>query len=233
MQTIGKIIRIITLTVIAGLVFGNNTILFAVTPLGGAELENGCQVYADKASKYATEWEQLQCQKKLNIAPQIFTSEGKYHYNRCKNTIGTAIASDIKSMEDFLVSCRGPVGTTGTTPAKPENPPITPRFDNTLIESKKEIGDVWDIVVINSADLGRSEHSYRIATLNGKFKAVNMRNGGPEFSGQLNGSVFEAVMTDGTGYWANFIGHRSSPNRIEGTGWDSRGQGFSFSMDRR
>jgi len=57
------------------------------------------------------EREQLQCQKKLNIVPQIFTSEGNYHYNRCNNIVGTAIAADLQAMEDFLLSCRGPVGT--------------------------------------------------------------------------------------------------------------------------
>jgi len=40
-------------------------------------------------------------------------------------------------------------------------------------------------------------------------------------------------MTDRTGYQANFIGHRSSPSRIEGTGCDNRGRSFSFSMTRR
>jgi hypothetical protein len=94
-------------------------------------------------------------------------------------------------------------------------------------------GDLWNVLVINSADLGRSEHTCRIASLNGRFTARNARSGGPDFSGQANGSVFKAIMTDQTGYQANFVGHLSSPSRIEGTGCDNRGRSFSFSMTRR
>ena len=234
MQTIGKFIRLLAFLAIVGWGLGNATDLFAVTPLSGAELENGCQAYADKAVKYANEWEQFQCQKKLNVAPQLCTTDRNYHYNRCKNTVGTAIAADLQVLEKWLESCGVPTGGPGNPPGKPANPPvITPRWENPPIETKNATGDVWDIIVINSADLGRSEHAYRISTLNGRFTAQNMRSGGPEFSGQLNGSVFEALMTDRTGYWANFVGHMSSPKRIEGTGCDSRGQSFSFSMDRR
>jgi hypothetical protein len=234
MQTIGKFIRFLAFLAIVGWGFGNATDLFAQAALGGAALENGCQAYANKAVKYANEWEQLQCQKKLNVAPQLFTTEKNYHYNRCKNSVGTTIAADLQSMENELKPCRGVSGRPVNPPGKPENPPaIMPPRDNPPIETRNTTGDVWDIVVINSSDLGRSEHSYRISTLNGRFTAQNTRSGGPEFSGQANGSVFEAVMTDHSGYWANFVGHLSSPKRIEGTGCDNRGQSFSFSMDRR
>ena len=219
---------------IVGWGFGNATELFAVTPLGGAELENGCQAYADKAVKYANEWEQFQCQKKLNVAPQLCTTDRKYHYSRCKDTVGTTITADLQAMENWMESCGGLAGRPENPPGKTKTPPVNiPPRENPPIETKNTTLDVWDIVVINSADLGRSEHTYRISTVNGPFKAQNTRIGGPEFSGQLNGSVFEAVMTDSPGYWANFIGHMSSPKRIEGTGCDSHGQSFSFSMDRR
>ena len=87
--------------------------------------------------------------------------------------------------------------------------------------------------MINSADLGRSRHTFRIPSLNGLFTAQNARSGGPDFSGQANGSTFEGVMTDRTGYRATLIGRRVSPTRIEGTGCDNRGRSYSFTMIRR
>lgn len=234
MQTIGKFIRPLALLAIVGWGSGCAHRLFAQTALGGAELENACQVYADKAVKLAIEWEQLQCQKKLNVAPQLFTTDRNYHYSRCKNSVGTTIAADLQSMENELKPCRGASGTPGNPPGKPEKPPVNrPRRDNPPIETRNPTGDQWDILVINSADLARSDHSYRIPTLNGVFTAQNVLSGGPDFSGQVNGSVFEAVMTDRSGYRATFIGHLSGPGRIEGTGCDNRGRSFSFSMNRR
>ena len=68
MQTSGKFISLLAFWAVIGWSFGNATNLYAVTPLGGAALENGCQAYADKAVSYAKEWEQFQCQKKLSVA---------------------------------------------------------------------------------------------------------------------------------------------------------------------
>lgn len=234
MQTIGRFIRLLALLVIVGWVSGNAPDLIAQTALSGADLENACQVYADKAVKLANEWEQLQCQKKLNVAPQLFTTDRNYQYGRCKNSVGTTIAADLQSMEDELKPCRGASGKPGNPPGKPENPPVNiPRRDNPPVEPVNPTGDLWDIVVINSADLARSEHSYRMPIPNGRFAGQNARPGGPDFSGQVNGSVFEAVMTDRSGYRATFIGHLSAPGRIEGTGCDNRGRSFSFLMNRR
>jgi hypothetical protein len=234
MQTTGKFIRLLVLLAIVGWVPGNAPALFTQTALSGAELENACQVYADKAVKYGKEWEQLQCQKKLNVAKQLFTTDRNYYYTRCKNSVGTTMAADLESMENDLKLCRGVSGIPGNPPEKPENPPvITPGRDNPPTETGNTTGDLWDIVVINSADLARSEHTYRIPTLDGLFTARNTLFGGPDFSGRVNGSVFEAVMTDSSGYRATFIGHLSGPGRIEGTGCDNRGRSYSFSMSRR
>jgi hypothetical protein len=37
--------------------------MLAQRALGGAELENGCQRYTDKAVKHAQAWEKWQCRK--------------------------------------------------------------------------------------------------------------------------------------------------------------------------
>ena len=88
--------------------------------------------------------------------------------------------------------------------------------------------------MINSADLARSCHTYRIPSLNGMFTGQNMNPaGGPEFRGQMNGSVFEAQMTDNTGYRATFIGHGTMTGDIEGTGCDNRNRSFSFVMKHK
>jgi hypothetical protein len=239
MQTLrnrtGKFIQLLAVLAIVGLVTGNRADLYAQRALGGAELETGCQAYAVKAVKLATEWERLQCQKKLNVSPQLFDTDRNYHYNRCKNSVGTSIASDLQSMENDLKSCRGVAGQPGNPPAMPEPVPTNnSRWDNPPPTDTGNLpGDIWDIIVINSADLARSNHSYRISTFNGIFTAQNTRSGGPEFNGQVNGSVFEAMMTDRTGYRATFIGHRTGPGTIEGTGCDNRNRSFSFSMRRR
>lgn len=230
MQTTGKFILLLVLLAIVGWVSGNAPALFAQTALSGAELEDACQVYADKAVKYGKEWEQLQCPKKLNVGMQLFSTDRNYLYNRCKNSVGTTIAADLQSMETELKKCIG----ASDTPGNPQAPPANnPRQNNPPTEPLNTTGDIWDIIVINSANLARSDHSYRFPILNGLFTAQNTRSGGPDFSGQANGSVFEAVMTDRTGYRATFIGHLSSPGRIDGTGCDNRGRSFSFSMIRR
>lgn len=207
----------------------------AQTALGGAQLESACQAYADKAVKNAQEWEQLQCQKKLNVSPQMFDTDRNYHYNRCKNSVGTSIASDLKAMEDQLAPCRGISGGTQQVPSRP----VPPRYrnngrDNIPSMDTTNEGDIWDIQVINSADLGRSDHTYRIGGgMNGAFTAKNMSSNGIQFTGGLNGTKFEGLMTDSTGYRATLIGHLASPGRIEGTGCDNRGRSYSFSMVRR
>jgi hypothetical protein len=57
--------------------------------------------------------------------------------------------------------------------------------------------------------------------------------GGMEFSGNFSGSVFRAFGADKTGYQANFFGRMVSPERVEGTGCDNRGNGYSFTLIRR
>jgi hypothetical protein len=236
MQTLGERFRPLAIFALIGWISGQGSWLRCQTILSGAELENACQQYADKAVKYAKEWELLQCQKKLSVSPQLMDTDRNYHLTRCRNSVGTTISADLQSMEKDLIPCRGNSGGLVTPPTTPERPPITPppsRRDYPPPITRNAEGDLWDILVINSADLARSEHSFRIGTLNGQFAGQNARAGGPEFSGQVNGSIFEAVMTDRTGYRANFIGHLSRPGLIEGTGCDNRGRGFSFSMTRR
>jgi hypothetical protein len=234
MLTSRRRIRLLAIMAVMGWISGNGPALHAQKALGGSELESACQTYADKAIKLAKEWEQLLCQKKLNVSPQLFDTDRNYHYLRCKNSVGTTITADLQSMENDLLPCRGVSSRPATQPGTPEQPPINnPRRDNPPPTTNNRNGDWWDIVVINSADLARSEHTFSIGSLNGRFSAQNARTGGPDFSGQLNGSVFEAIMTDRTGYQANFVGHRSSPTRIDGTGCDNRGRSFSFSMTRR
>jgi hypothetical protein len=230
-----KCIRLLAIIALLAWISGMVPESYAQTVLSGAALENGCQAYADKAVNYAKEWERLQCQKKLNVAPQIFDTDRTYHYNRCMRSVGTTIAADLESMEKELIPCRGISGRPDTPPDKPATPTTTipQRPDPPTTPTRTSGGDLWDIEVINSADLARSEHTFRIASLNGQFKAENTRSGGPEFSGRLSASVFDALMTDQTGYRATFIGHLSRSGRIEGTGCDNRGRSYSFTMVRR
>jgi hypothetical protein len=231
----GKIARFIAFSLLV-VISGITRNVSAQTALSGAELESACQTYADKAVANAKQWEQLQCQKKLNVAPQIFNADRTYQYNRCKNSVGTSIASDLKLMETELAPCIGISGKPGNPPpGRLERPgSISNGRDNiTSTEKTNTDGDLWDILVINSADLARSDHAYRISSINRPFTAKNTRSNGVEFTGELKGSQFEGVMTDKTGYRATLIGHLSNPGRIDGTGCDNRGRSYSFSMTRR
>jgi len=246
MQNIGKFIQLFVCLAIIGFGPWIKTDLFAQRILGGAELENGCHTYADKAVKLAKEWERLQCAKKLDLYPQIMDTERDWQYRRCIRGVGSTIAADLKMMEDNLKQCPGfsgqPAdqqgyqqgGQQGGQQGKPD-PTIwtNPPRNNTQTDTGSSAGELWDITVTNSADLGRSYYSYRIPTLNGIFTAKNTIPTGPEFRGQMNGSVFEAVMTDDTGYRATFIGHGAGFGIIEGTGCDNRNRSYSFSMKRR
>jgi hypothetical protein len=250
MQKMGKFIQLFVCFAIIGFGPWIKTELFAQRTLGGAELENGCQTYADKAVKMANEWERLECGKKLDLFPQIMDTERDWQYKRCIRGVGTTIASDLKSMEDNLKQCPGFSGRAvdqqgyqqgGNQRGQPDGqqgrPTTTtrtdPRRNTPQNDTGNSSGEIWDILVINSADLARSYHSYRIPSLNGIFTAQNTIPDGPEFGGQMNGSVFEAVMTDDTGYRATFIGHGAGHGIIEGTGCDNRNRSYSFSMKRR
>jgi hypothetical protein len=233
----------------------NGRVLLAQKILSGSELENGCQAYADKAVKLAKEWEELQCQKKLNNSPQLFDTDRTWQYNRCRNSVGTTIASDLQSMENDIKPCRamsgrqggqtqgwqggqggqGSQGGQGGQPRWPDNTNTRNPGWNTPGNNNGNLsGEIWDITVINSADMARSYHTFRIPSLNGRFTGQNLNPaGGPDFSGQMNGSVFEAVMTDNTGYRATFIGHGAGYGAIDGTGCDNRNRSFSFTMRRR
>jgi hypothetical protein len=234
MRLIAKTVFLMTTPVLI-VISGLTQSLPAQTALSGSALESACQVYADKAVNYAKEWEQLQCQKKLNVSPQIFDADRTYQYNRCKNSVGTSIASDLKLMENELAPCRAIAGRPGNPPGRPEppRPPTNGRDNITSTEKANADGDLWEIVVINSADLGRSDHAYRIGSMNRPFTAKNTRSNGIEFTGELKGSQFEGLMTDKTGYRATLIGHLSNPGRIDGTGCDNRGRSYSFTMTRR
>jgi hypothetical protein len=252
MQKLGRFTQICLCLSVIALGPWNRAEVFAQRVLGGAELENGCQTYADKAVKMANEWEQRQCKQKLNYAPQLMDTDRTWHYNRCKASVGTSIDANLKLMEDDLKKCPGNSGQTaghgeagtqggwGGQRSRPDPPQDTWQNNNRRINNGNDNitssggGDIWDILVINSADLAQSYHVYRIPSLNGMFTAKNMNAaGGPEFRGQMNGSVFEALMTDNTGYRANFIGHGAAAGTIEGTGCDNRNRSFSFTMKRR
>jgi hypothetical protein len=252
MKKMGKCIQLFACLAIIGFGPWIKADLFAQKVLSGAELENGCQVYADKAVKMAKEWEQRQCGKKLDLYPQIMDTERDWQYKRCIRGIGTTLGPDLKSLEDYLKQCPGgsnqptdyegnqqgwqqggQTGQQGDPQRRPD--PMTgtnSRRDNPT-DMRSSGGEIWDILVINSADLARSNHSYRIPSLNGIFAAQNMIRNGPDFRGQMNGSVFEAVMTDNTGYRATFIGHGAGWGVIEGTGCDNRNRSYSFTMKRR
>jgi hypothetical protein len=119
MRRIGKTVQFLEFLILIGSICGPGKSL-AQRVLSGAELENSCQAYADKAVQNSKEWEQLQCQRKLNESNQIFDTDRTYQYNRCIRSVGTSIASDLKYMEDELRKCRGisgggSGGTTGGT----------------------------------------------------------------------------------------------------------------------
>ncbi len=252
MKTIGRMVQLFVCLLIIGLGPWNRANLFAQRALGGAELESACQAYADKAVKIAKEWEERQCKQKLDLAPQLMDTDRTWHYNRCKGSVGTGIDSNLKMMQDDLKKCPGDsgqdggqiagtgitgTGNTGGNNSRRDNPGWDPPrrdYPRNGNDNQTGGGDVWDITVVNSADLARSYHVYRIPSLNGMFTGKNLNPaGGPEFRGQMNGSVFEAVMTDNTGYRATFIGHGTMSGDIEGTGCDNRNRSYSFVMKRR
>jgi hypothetical protein len=248
----GRMIKIFSCLAIAGLILLTGTNLFAQRALSGAELENACQTYADKAVKYAKEWETRQCSKKLDYYPQLMDTDRIWHYNRCIGSAGSGINTNLKLMEDDLKKCPGDSGNndsytagtgytgTGNQGGNNNRPDNQPPWDNSRRDTplnsggNSGSGEIWDIIVINSADLARSYHTFKIPSLNGIFTAQNMNPaGGPDFRGQMNGSVFEAQMTDNTGYVAKFIGHGTMSGDIEGTGCDNRNRSYSFTMKRR
>jgi hypothetical protein len=242
------------LAVAGGLVFVPD--LFAANPLGGAALETGCRAYADKAVKNAQEWKRLDCGKKLNLGVQLMDTDFNFHFNRCRNSIGTTIDTDLKFQEEHLKKCPGfaagggtqtqgtkppvmpppatqppvtpPMGTR-PPPPPPTDPPTPPPANPGAVSA----ADVWDLVVINSVTLGRSQQTYHIATLSGQFKARNVVADNLELEGSVSGAAFEAVATDKTGYRANLYGRLVSTGRVEGTGCDNRGRGFSFALNKR
>lgn len=212
--------------VVAVLVCGYALPAFSSSPLSGAMLDQGCRTFADKAAKYGTEWEQRQCSKKLNVSPQELDSDYNTHFRRCMGSVGTTIDRDLKSMESYLLKCRG---VTPGVESKDKRPPVTVP----VAVDQASGGDVWDLVVINSVDLGRSQQSYRIPGVNGNFKGANLVSGGLEFSGNFNGSSFQAHASDKTGYQANFFGRKVTPSRVEGTGCDNRNRSYSFTLIKR
>ena len=118
MLMIGRLVRLLAIMALLHWVSGNAPVLHAQTILGGAQLENACQAYADKAVKYAKEWEQLLCQKKLGVAPQIFDTDREFHYKRCKNSVGDVHHGRPQGMEKELIPCRGTSGGVVTTPQR-------------------------------------------------------------------------------------------------------------------
>lgn len=227
METMVKLFKLTVLLITMAWGLGNAADLFAQTILSGTALENGCRTYADRAVKNANEWTQLQCQKRLNVSPQLFDADRAYHLKRCFGSAGTTISSDLQSMENDLTACKG------LASPPPAHPSTNRPYREPSGKTENQTGDLWDVVVINSEDLARSLHTYQIPALSGAFIARNMRSGGPELSGKVNGSVFKALMTDRSGYEATFIGRLSGTKRIEGTGFDNRGRSFSFTMIRR
>jgi hypothetical protein len=248
-----RLTQILTYFTIIGLIIFNATSVFAQRALSGAELNNACQVYAEKAVKISKQWEGRECGKKLSYFPQLMDTDQTWHLNRCLGSVGTSIDANLKLMEDDLKKCPGASNNDGSYIAgtgyngtntqgggnnRPDNPPPwenNSRRDNPVNNNQNQGGgDVWDIIVINSADLARSYHTFRIPSLNGMFVAQNLNPaGGPDFRGQMNGSVFEAVMTDNTGYHATLIGHGTMSGDIEGTGCDNRNRSYSFTMKKR
>jgi hypothetical protein len=230
-------------------VFGYTSNSAAGNLLSGAELESGCRAYSEKAVKIANEWKERDCGKRLNLGLQSMDTDYNYHYNRCTRSGGTTIDADLKDMRNYIKQCRGvtagtgmvtpPIGThppptqpPATQPPQPKPPTGTVPPPSTA--GNVSAGDVWDVVVINSVDLARSQQTYRIATpLNGRFKGQNVVAGNPDFEGEVSGSTFHGVMTDRTGYRAEFFGRKAAPGRFEGTGCDNRNRSYSFTLVKR
>jgi hypothetical protein len=221
----------------------------AGNPLSGAALEDGCRAYAEKAEKNSKKWMERDCGKKMSLAPQIMDTDFNWQYRRCIGSVGTSIDADLQEQEKLLKQCRGVTAGTGVvTPPTGTNPPSTPPPGPQPPQPKPptsavvppsatgnmSAGDVWDLVVINSVDLARSQQTYRIpAPLNGRFKGQNLVAGNPDFEGEVSGSAFRAVMTDRTGYRAEFFGRTAASGRIEGTGCDNRNRSFSYTLIKR
>jgi hypothetical protein len=241
--------RVLGFALAAAWVLGGFSNSFAGNALGGAALENGCRVYSEKAVKNAKEWKERDCGKKLNLGVQLMDTDYNFHYNRCKNSVGTTIDADLQEQDKYLKQCRGVTGGTGVvTPPAGTYPPSTPPPGNQPPQTRPPTptvpppppagsaaaGDVWDLVVINSVDLARSQQTYHIpAPLNGRFKGQNVVVGNLDFEGDVSGSAFHAVATDRSGYRAEFFGRVATKNRIEGTGCDNRNRGFSFTLVKR
>jgi len=84
-------------------------------PLSGSALESACQAYTQQALKDSGEWVQFNCQKKLSMSPQLFSTDSKTHLSRCKSTAGTVIDSDNKKRQEYLNKCRPAGGAAGVT----------------------------------------------------------------------------------------------------------------------
>jgi len=145
--------------------------------------------------------------------------DANYHFNRCKGSVGTTIDGDLQSMENYLKQCRG---TSSSKPIVVPKPPTVRKSE-----------DVWDLIVINKANNARSNQSYRIPSVTGRFTAQNIVSGNLALGGEVRGSSFKAIGTDNTGYQAYFIGKAVGTDRFQGEGYDNRGRKFTFELVRR
>lgn len=94
----------------------------AVKPLSGGELESACRAYAAKAAQNTQQWNANNCRQKLNMTNQLLEYDYDRHYNRCKETLGTAINGDLQLQENLLKKCIG---------TQPPPPPPKPPTDST------------------------------------------------------------------------------------------------------
>ncbi len=106
MQSTGRLIRLLIFLAVIGWGLGNANSLSAQSFMNAVELENNCQFYADKAVMNADEWENLQCGKKMSIAPQLLNKDRMFHFNRCMDSAARTFSADLKSMEKALKACR-------------------------------------------------------------------------------------------------------------------------------
>jgi len=246
MSKMGKGVWVGWVVTAAFFVLGLAPTSWAGPMLSGAALDSGCRAYADQAVKNSKEWERRDCGKKLNLGVQLMDTDYNWQLNRCLRSVGTSIDTDLQEQEKYLKQCpQDVIGGTGVVPPAgtyppPTPPPVTqppqprpptPVHPPAVPSGKASAGPAWDLIVIESVTLGRSQQTYRIPSpIEGAFKGVNVAAGNPDFEGEYSAPAFRAVMTDPTGYRADFFGRKTESGKFEGTGCDNRGRSFSFKL---
>ncbi len=217
-------------------------------PLSGSVLEQACRAYADQGMKDSQQWEQRRCREKLNIAPQLFTTEYKSHYTRCMSSVGTSIESDNATRQDYLRRCGAgstsdrptavPPPSTSTPTAKPPTPPPATGTTPGTRTPGADIGKpgAWEITLLDLKTLKTYRYAYSLTFRGNNFEGVYLDPGNNKssFSGFISpdGSRIEYRQQDND-YQANFAGRKTGTGRFEGAVCDSRGNLFTFTLRKK